>query len=394
MIKHRVKLVLVAVVAFLLGGLLIGEMAFSAPNDPPSSYAPTYIAPCTSNSDSCRQQRIVAMERHLIALEKHYREHAHPQASPSPSDSPSVTPSPSPDPSPSTSSASPSASPSGSPTGPPTAADFPTAASVGPGTDPTAIYAGDCYFDASESGQVIENKIVDCNTEGVRFAQAATGIVFRNSIIRGQMLTTGNTPGDPGADQTRAPVFTVENSKIIQSSTANAQDRALCCAHFVVRRSLIQGTHSGLWAYNGVTLVGNYVTTDGTDSHSSGMRVLKNTTLRDNTAVCKPVTPGKDGGCSAAAVFYREFGVTQNLTIEHNYWKQGTTASGAAGGPWYATRFAGCNTNDDCVNIRVTGNLFDKGWGTDAGEFPNDAGDVWQDNYWTDGVPALVDQSR
>lgn len=142
-------------------------------------------------------------------------------------------------------------------------------------------------------------------------------------------------------------------------------------------------------AYNNATLVGNYITTDGTDSHSSGMRVLKNTTLRDNTVVCKPVTPGQDGGCSAAAVFYREFGVTQNLTIEHNFFKLDPV-----GGPWFATRFAGCTTVDDCVNIRFTGNLFSQGWGTDGGEFPNDAGDVWSGNHWTDGTPGLSDQSR
>ena len=290
----------------------------------------------------------------------------------------------------STTTPTPTTTPTSTPTGVPVPAHFPTPTSVGPATEPTATYGGDCYFDASESNLVIDSRIVDCGSTGVRFAASASGIVFRNSVIRGQMFTAGNAPGDPGADNAgRAPVFTVENSRIIQSSTANAQDRALCCAHFVVRNSLVQGTHSGLWAYNNATLVGNYITTDGTDSHSSGMRVLKNTTLRDNPVVCKPVTAGKDGGCSAAAVFYREFGVTQNLTIEHNFFKLDPV-----GGPWFATRFAGCNTVDDCVNIRFTGNLLSQGWGTDGGEFPNDAGDVWSGNYWTDGAPALSDQSR
>ena len=36
--------------------------------------------------------------------------------------------------------------------------------------------------------------------------------------------------------------------------------RAICCSHFVVRNSLIQGTHSGGWAFNKSTLVGNYIT--------------------------------------------------------------------------------------------------------------------------------------
>lgn len=282
----------------------------------------------------------------------------------------------------------------------PTEFDFPTPSTVGPDVDPTTPYEGDCYFGADESNQVIDGRVLDCDSAGgVRFAPDATGIVFRKSIIRGMMFTVGNTPGDPAADQSREPVFTVEDSKVIQSSTADAQDRAACCAHYVIKRSLIEGTHSGIGAHNNVTLIGNYITTDGTDSHSSGARVLKNSVLRGNTIVCKPVTPGNDGGCSAAAVFYREdlngnSAAAYNLTIENNYFKRGVTAAGEPGGPWNATRFAGCDTNDDCTDIAFTGNLFDLGWMTDGDEFPNDPGDVWSNNYWVDGEPAQSGQSR
>jgi hypothetical protein len=323
-----------------------------------------------------------------------------PTTTSSPTPTPTPTPTPSPTPTPTTSpTPTPSPAPDPESGGVPTPADFPTPTSVGPATAPTVAYAGDCFFSAAESNLVVENRIVDCASTGITFDRAATGIVFRNSIIKGQMLTVGNTPGDPAADETRAPVFTVEDSRIIQSSTAGAQDRAACCAHFVIRRSLIQGTHSGLAAHNNVTLVGNYITTDGTDSHSSGVRILKNTVLRGNTIQCKPVTAGSDGGCSAHAVFYRErldgtAAAAFNLTIEGNYFKRGTTAGGAAGGPWFATRFVDCRSYDDCVNIRFTGNLFDRGQGTDGGEFPAYGGNVWSDNWWTDGVSATSGQSR
>jgi hypothetical protein len=49
---------------------------------------------------------------------------------------------------------------------------------------------------------------------------------------------------------------------------------------------------------------------------------------------------------------------------------------------------------DVCVNITMTRNLFDRGQGTDGGEFPDDAGDVWSDNYWVDGEPARSGQAR
>lgn len=156
------KLALVGVVAFLLGGLLIGGVAFSAPNDPPA----TYVPPCTANTDSCRQQRIVA-------LEKHYREHAHPAASPSAS----PTPSPSPDPSPSTSSAEPSGSPSG--------CVKPTAANTGASGTRTNSSASTL----NTNGQVLENVnvpgdlIVNADNVTIRNVQTGGGILVNVSAV-------------------------------------------------------------------------------------------------------------------------------------------------------------------------------------------------------------------
>jgi hypothetical protein len=290
---------------------------------------------------------------------------------------------------------------SGSGGGVPVAANFPTLESVGPATTPTQTF-NDCYFDASQSGQVIDGKVLNCDSAGgVRFTADAANIVFRNSIIKGQMFTIGNTPGDASADQTgRAPIFTVEDSKIQQLTTIDYQDRAACCSHYTIKRSLIEGTHSGIGAHNNVVLEGNFITTNGTDSHSSGVRILKNTVLRGNTIICKPVTPGSDGGCSASGVFYSEAlsgesAAAYNLTIENNYFKRGVTLSGASGGPWNATRFINCKNRTDCVNIKFTGNLFDLGWGSDAGEFPLAyGGNLWSGNYWTDGASAVSGQNR
>lgn len=290
---------------------------------------------------------------------------------------------------------------SGGGAGVPVVANFPTLNSVGPATIPTQAY-NDCYYDAAQSGQVIDGKVIDCAAAGgVRFTADASNIVFRNSIIKGQMFTINNTPGDSGADTyPRAPIFTVEDSKVQQLTTIDNQDRAACCSHYVIKRSLIEGTHSGIGAHNNVVLEGNFITTNGTDSHSSGVRILKNAVLRGNTIICKPVTPGSDGGCSAAGVFYSEAlsgqsAAAYNLTLENNYFKRGVTLSGAPGGPWNATRFINCENRTDCVNIKFTGNLFDSGWGADAGEFPLAyGGNIWSNNYWTDGVAATSGQVR
>jgi hypothetical protein len=378
-----------AIVVLLVG--LVSLSPSSSTTSTSSVAVPTCVKPTGNPShaqqtayEDCRFNRLEA----LIA-------NAHPPA-PTATETVTVTPSPTQT---ATPSPSPTTSPSPSPTEPPSTGTFPTATSVGPGVEPTTVYADGCYFGADKSGKIFDGVIINCASDGVRFAVDAKNIVIRNSIVRGQMFTVGNTPGDPGAEQTREPVFTVEDSKIIQSETVNAQDRALCCAHYVVKRSYIQGSHSGLAAHNNVTLIGNFITTDGTDSHSSGGRILKNTVLRGNTMVCKPVTPGYDGGCSAAAVFYSERldgtpAAAFNLTIEGNYFKRGVTSSGEPGGPWFATRFINCAARTDCTGINFTGNQFDRGWGTDGGEFPFYGGNTWSGNTWADGQLALSDTSR
>lgn len=286
----------------------------------------------------------------------------------------------------------------GSGSGIPVISDFPTRESVGPAVDPTIAYSGDCYFDSSQNNEIIDSRIIDCDDEGgLRFAADVTGIIFRNSIIEGQMFTIGGTPGDAGADTyPRAPVFTVEDSHIIQATTIDNQDRALCCSHYVVKRSLVEGTHSALAVHNNGVLEGNYITTDGTVTHQSGGRMLKNTVFRGNTLTCMAVPGyGPDGGCSAAGVFYSEdlagqSAAAYNLTIEDNYFKRPS-----GDGPYNATRFINCANRIDCLNITFTGNLFDLGWMTDGDEFPLAyGGNVWSGNYWTDGEPALSGQSR
>ena len=266
------------------------------------------------------------------------------------------------------------------------------------GPEPTAVYAGGCYFSNSTplADRVVENKVVNCQADGLRFAPDTTGWVFRNSILNGGMFTVDQTLGDPGADDfPKTPLFTVEDSDIIDAP-GGAQDRAACCGSYTIKRSYLRGTHSGLLGHNNTTLIGNFITTDGTDTHQSGVRVLKNAVIRDNTITCFPVAAGYEGsGCSGHGVFYREAIGGQNvpatnLTIEHNYWKRHST-----GGPYAATRWIDCAIHSDCTNIKFTGNLFSLGEGTDAGEFPlSSAGNVWSGNYWTDGQVALSGQSR
>lgn len=271
----------------------------------------------------------------------------------------------------------------------PTVADFPTPQSVGPATEPTRTYSGGCKV--TKDDVVIEDVVVDCPETGLVMGDVE-GVVIRNAVVHGGIVTSF-APTDPESEDSSHPrVFTVISSRVI-GGQGSANDRAVGFAHFAVRDSYLQGSHSGLWAHNNVVIEDSYITTDGTDSHQSGLRMLKNSTLRGNTVYCKPVagsTGNDSSGCSANAVFYREFGVPANLNIERNYFPYDR----ARGGGYYATRFIDCTAHDDCVGLSMTGNLFARGQGTDGREFPKYADNVWSDNWWTDGEVARSGQTR
>jgi hypothetical protein len=305
-----------------------------------------------------------------------------------PSDSPTSTPTQTP-------TADPSETPTPDPDGPPSAADFPTPDSVGPTTEPTQAWTGSCTV--TTDGLVIEDVVVTCpgglvmgnaNGDGAP-DRSVQGVVIRSSVVNGGVFTSEVDTDDVAGNNPLHPqIFSIESSRVI-CAPAQGSCRAVGLAHFSVRDSYLRGTHSGGWAHNKVVIEDSYITTTGTSTHQSGLRMLKNSTLRGNTILCTPAGSGTDGGCSADAVFYREFGVPGNLTIEGNYFRRGTGQ-----GQWFATRFVDCQLVDVCVDIRMTGNLFDRGQGTDGGEFPDDIGDVWADNYWVDGEPARSGQVR
>ncbi len=339
-----------------------------------------------------------ALDARVTTLEKEVAElqGASPTATPTPSTTPTPTTStPSPTSTP-TATPSPTTTPTAGPDSPPpAAADFPTPESVGPATEPTEAWTGSCTV--TTDGLVIEDVVVTCPT-GLEMGnvngdqapdRSVQGVVIRNAVVNGGVFTSEvDTDDAAGNDASHPQIFAVESSSIV-CAPAQGSCRAVGLAHFSVRDSYLRGTHSGGWAHNNVVIEDSYITTTGTSTHQSGIRMLKNSTLRGNTLFCAPAGSEQDGGCSADGVFYREFGVPENLTIEGNYFRRD-----AGRGQWFATRFVDCQLVDVCVNISMVGNVFDRGQGTDGGEFPNDTGDIWADNYWADGRPADSGEAR
>lgn len=378
----RIMLTLITVAA-MVTTVLFGFNA-TAVSSTTSEPVPTCTKPSGSFKDAGALDKLANYQACLQARTEALLANLQPATSPEPAPEPQAT---SPEPAPQTTSPEPATSPTPDPTEPPTAADFPTRQSVGPATDPTKTYQGSCTVTTDDL--VIENVIVNCQETGLVIGRNTTGVVIRNAIVNGGVFTSFSTGDAETDDDTHPLVFTIDSSRVY-SGPGSVDGRAIGFAHFEVRNSYVEGAHSGIWAANKTVLENNYITTDGTDTHQSGLRMLKNSTLRGNTVFCNPTGTDQDGGCSADAVFYREFGVPGNLTIEGNYFPRNPTG----GGQWFATRFVDCNQTNDCTNLKVTGNLFGLNQGTDGGEFPTDAGDVWTNNWWTDGAPALSGQVR
>ena len=131
-------------------------------------------------------------------------------------------------------------------------------------------------------------------------------------------------------------------------------------------------------------------TLHGFGEHASGLRVLRNGTLRNNTIWCEPNPdsdedmdgiPDPDGGCSGNMTMYQEFGTPHNNLIEHNYFPAGLF--------WYSVKFNG----NDNGNIRIINNRFGMpkpGAGV-ADDWDAKATNIWSGNVFTDGSASNIE---
>lgn len=262
----------------------------------------------------------------------------------------------------------------------------PTTESVGipDGTVLTA-YTGPCYITIPNT--FIDSKTIDC----VEFQIVTTGVVVQNSKING-VIRVGTQDdyapvviSDPEGDD---PIrLTLLDSEVDSTPATGLGFRPISSSHYIVRGSYLHGTGgaSGAECHNACTFENSYVW--GFGEHSSGMRVLRNATVRDSTIWCEPNPnsdedddgiPDPDGGCSGNMTMYQEFGTPHNNLIDHNYFPAGLF--------WYSLKFNG----NDNGNIRITNNLFGMpkpGAGLADG-WDVKPSNVWSGNTLTDGSVA------
>ena len=297
---------------------------------------------------------------------------ATPSSSPVPSPTSSSTPTPTPTPS-----SSPT-TPTPTPTTPPSTG-FPDASNTGP-TGTLTAYTGPCTI--TTAGTVIDSKVINC----VPLQISTIGVVVKNSKINGAVRVgvqddyNPATVSDPEGDD---PIrVTILDSEIDATAAAGSGFRPISFSHYIVRNSYLHGGGSGAECHNACTIEDSYV--HGFGEHSSGMRILRNGTLRGNTIWCEPNpnsdddgdgVPDVDGGCSGNLTMYEEFGVPHHNLVERNYFP--------AGWFWFSLKFNG----NDNGNIRIVGNTFGikkPGAGLADG-WDVKATNLWSGNTFTNG---------
>ena len=305
-------------------------------------------------------------------------------------------------------SASPSPTPTGSPTSTPTetssptttatptptstatpdpgpAGEWPDASNTGvPAGTALSSYDGPCTI--SQADTVIDSKTINC----IELRISTTGVVVRNSRINGVVRVGSQDDYDPstisdpeGDDPIRV---TILSSEIDATAAAGRGLRPISSSHYVVRDSYLHGAGSGAECHNACTIESSYV--HGFGEHASGMRILRNGTLRGNTIWCEPNpgsddddngVPDLDGGCSGNLTMYEEFGTPHNNLVDGNHFPAGLF--------WYSLKF---NGSDD-GGIRVTDNVFGipKPGGGLADGWDAKPTNVWSGNTLLDGRPAI-----
>ena len=268
----------------------------------------------------------------------------------------------------------PTVDPTPTPTTPPSTG-FPNASNTGP-TGTLTAYTGPCTI--TTPNLVIENKVINC----VEFQVETTGVMVKNSMINGVVRVGVQDDYDPtvvsdpeGDDPIRV---TILDSEIDATAAAGSGYRPLSSSHYIMRNSHIHGGGSGAECHNACTIEDSYIHAFG--EHESGVRILRNGTLRGNTIWCEPNPnsdedgdgiPDPDGGCSGNLTMYEEFGIPHHTVVEGNYFPAGLF--------WYSLKFNG----NDAGNIRIVGNTFGV---PKSGEHLADGWDAKATNVWSGNV--------
>lgn len=269
----------------------------------------------------------------------------------------SVTTSPTPTPTPTTSSASPTTTAPASPTPtdtPPVTTGFPDSTNTGPvaGTALTP-YTGSCNV---PGGTVIDSKTITCS--GSALVILGPNVKITNSHITGRVSSDHSNTNQAnssvtitdsyidGGQQEEFPAVSYDSVTLLRDEIVGGQHSVQCNSNCSVTDSYL---HAQFIGPNSAGHVNAFISNGG-----SGF------TLNHDTLWCSVNQTKNDGGCTADASLFGDFGPISNATFTNNYFHSTHGSYCVYGGYEPSKQFP------TPTNVKITNNIFQRG--TDVGQ--------------------------
>jgi hypothetical protein len=243
-------------------------------------------------------------------------------------------------------------------------------------------YTGPCTITAANT--VIEAKRINCD-----ISVNASGLVIRNSVVRGSVLQQGGSAA-----------FTITDSLIDGNDPWACINCGVGYRNFTVLRSEIIGTNRGAYCERSCLIQDSWI--HGTNlepvasnqAHASAVRVEQGATLVHNTLACDfdGPYPNDELGCSADISGYPDFAPIHHNTITNNLLASNNRGIGycAYGGNTPGKPYSGDPTNATYVVYKD--NVFQRGANGKCGAYgpitsfaSNRTGNSWSGNTWDNG---------
>lgn len=300
----RLTIIGIAAASLLVGGVAVaGPQRAAAP--PPVPYTP----PCTTSSDSCRQQRIVALEGKAAALEGRIVALETPAPSSSPTTPPATTPPATPTP---TATAT---------TTPPAPGGWPTAATTGVPTGTTlTAYTGPDRI--TTAGTVISGKrVTDC------LEVAAPNVRIERSEV------SCNPGGDFAVITNQSIGLVVEDTDVFGTGPAGSCGNGVAFDSYTLTRVHIRACGDGARANGDVAIRDSLMDgfLPGGQDHSDGVQAHGGSgpiTLTHNWIDIRNAVGGPGGCCVNGAVQIADgygdgAGADSQVTMTNNWFAGG-----------------------------------------------------------------------
>jgi hypothetical protein len=243
-------------------------------------------------------------------------------------------------------------------------------------------YTGPCTITAANT--VIEAKRINCD-----ISVNASGLVIRNSVVRGSVLQQGGSAA-----------FTITDSLIDGNDPWACINCGVGYRNFTVLRSEIIGTNRGAYCERSCLIQDSWI--HGTNlepvasnqAHASAVRVEQGATLVHNTLACDfdGPYPNDELGCSADISGYPDFAPIHHNTITNNLLASNNRGIGycAYGGNTPGKPYSSDPTNATYVVYKD--NVFQRGANGKCGAYgpitsfaSNRTGNSWSGNTWDNG---------